>query len=94
MKIEILTAYDMKTVSSNNSCCSKSEQQSEYDLHAESKYFLICKSCFWCASCLNMSNMITRCPMCDNNDVGLLDILLISPNYVNKIDYGKNVELL
>jgi len=32
--------------------------------------------------------------MCDNNDVGLLDILLISPNYVNKIDYGKNVELL
>ncbi len=38
--------------------------------------------------------MITRCPMRDNNGIGLLDILLISTNYVNKIDYGKNVELL
>src|SRR5207245_11434825 len=94
MNIEILTAYDMKTVSSNNSCCSKSEQQSEYDLHAESKYFLICKSCFWCASCLNMSNIITRCPMCDNNDVGLLDILFILYKYVYKIDYIYIVELI
>jgi hypothetical protein len=38
--------------------------------------------------------MITRCPTFDYNSVGLLDILLIPNNYVNKIDYGKNIELL
>jgi hypothetical protein len=84
----------MKTLSSNSSCCSNSEQYSEYNLDAESKYFIICKSCFWCASRLNRSNMITKCPMCDNNNDGLLDSIPISDNLVYKIDYGKNVELL
>ena len=89
MNIEILTAYDKKTVSSNNSCCSKSEQQSEYDLHAESKYFLICKSCFWCASCLNRSNVISKCPVCANNVDGLLDSTPISDKEVYRIDCNR-----
>ena len=38
--------------------------------------------------------MITKCPMCDNNNDGLLDSIPISDNQVYKIDYGKNVELL
>ena len=71
----------MKTLSSNSSCCSNSEPYSEYNLDGESKYFLICKSCFWCASRLNRSNMITKCPMCDNNNNdGLLDSIPISDN--------------
>lgn len=84
----------MKTLSNKSSCCSNSEPYSEYNLDAESKYFIICKSCFWCASRLNRSNMITKCPMCDNNNDGLLDSIPISDNLVYKIDYGKNVELL
>jgi len=66
--------------SSNNSCRRNSESYSKSNHDAESKYFLICKSCFWCASCLNRSNMITKCPMCDNNNDGLLDSIPISAN--------------
>jgi hypothetical protein len=80
MNIEIFTdSMEMRYENSSSmSRSSNSEPHSEYDLDAESKYFLICKSCFWCATCLNRSNMITKCPMCDNNDDGLLDSIPIS----------------
>jgi hypothetical protein len=52
----------------------------------ESKYFLICKSCFWCATYLNGSKMITNCPAC--YDDGLLDSLRILDNEVYKIKNG------
>ena len=80
--------------SSNTSRRRNSESYSKSNYDSDSKYFLICKSCFWCASRLNRSNMITKCPMCDNNNDGLLDSIPISDNLVYKIDYGKNVELL
>jgi hypothetical protein len=54
---------------------------------SESKYFLICKSCFWCATCLDGSKMITKCPVCYNDD-GLLDSLPIIDNEVYKIKNG------
>ena len=79
MNIEIfIDSIRYGNSSSNNSRRRNSESYSEYNLDAESKYFLICKSCFWCASCLNESNMIIRCPMCDNNEDGLLDSILDS----------------
>jgi hypothetical protein len=81
MNIEIFTdSIEMRCENSSNTSRSSNSPHSEYTLDAESKYFLICKSCFWCASCLNRSNMITRCPMCDNNDDGLLDSIPISDN--------------
>jgi hypothetical protein len=78
MNIEIFT--DSIEMRRENSSRSSNRPHSEYNLDAESKYFLICKSCFWCASCLDRSNMIIRCPMCDNNDEGLLDSIPISDN--------------
>lgn len=54
---------------------------------AGSKYFLICKSCFWCATYLDGSKMITKCPACYNDD-GLLDSLPIIDNEVYKIKNG------
>jgi hypothetical protein len=55
-----------------------------YDHQAESKAFLICKWCFWCASNLSAKNVITKCPMCDNN--GLLNSIPISDKEVYEID--------
>jgi predicted Zn-ribbon and HTH transcriptional regulator len=37
--------------------------------------FLLCPSCFWCASYFNYSEIVTRCPTCDNDNV---EALLIS----------------
>ena len=35
-------------------------------------YFLICESCFWCASALSLrpikNETIPKCPMCDNGE--------------------------
>ena len=78
--------------SSSNSSGSprrKSEPYPNYNYHAESKYFLICKSCFWCASYLNRSNMISKCPVCANNVDALLDSIPISDKELYRIDCNR-----
>jgi predicted nucleic acid binding AN1-type Zn finger protein len=72
--------------SSNTSHRRNSESSSKSDYYSDSKYFLICKSCVWCASCLIRNNMISKCPMCDNNGIGLLDLTPISDKEVYRID--------
>jgi hypothetical protein len=56
----------------------------KYDHQADSKAFLICKWCFWCASNLSTKKMITQCPMCDNK--ALLNSIPISDKEVYEID--------
>jgi hypothetical protein len=55
-----------------------------YDHLADSKAFLICKWCFWCASNLSTKNVITKCPMCDNN--AFLNSIPIPDKEVYEID--------
>jgi hypothetical protein len=55
-----------------------------YDHSADSKEFLICKLCFWCASHLNKRNVINKCPACEND--GILDSIPISDKEVYEID--------
>jgi len=59
-------------------------EYSGYSNDTNSKYFLICKSCFWCATYLNRSKIIIKCPACD--DDRLLNTLTILDNEV----YGTN----
>jgi hypothetical protein len=54
-----------------------------YDHQADSKAFLICKWCFWCAANLSTKKVITKCPMCDNT---LLNSMPISDKEVYEID--------
>jgi hypothetical protein len=75
--------------SSNTSRRRNSESYSKSNYDSDSKYFLICKSCFWCASYLNMSNMISKCPMCANNVDGLLDSIPISDKELYRIDCNR-----
>jgi hypothetical protein len=56
----------------------------KYDHQADSKAFLICKWCFWCASNLSTKKVITKCPMCVNN--ALLNSIPISDKEVYEID--------
>jgi hypothetical protein len=62
-----------------------------YDHLADSKAFLICKWCFWCASNLSTRSVITKCPMCDNN--GLLNSIPISDKEVYEIDYSQRTRI-
>ena len=36
--------------------------------------FLICQSCFWCASYFNYVEVVNRCPTCDSNNLESLPI--------------------
>jgi predicted Zn-ribbon and HTH transcriptional regulator len=41
--------------------------------------FLLCPSCFWCASYFNLREVsIIRCPMCHNNRIDQLPVLMES----------------
>jgi hypothetical protein len=37
--------------------------------------FLLCTSCFWCASCFNFGELlVTRCPMCHNDRIDRIPV--------------------
>jgi hypothetical protein len=36
--------------------------------------FLLCSSCFWCASCLSPDSTFTKCPSCTDGDIESLPI--------------------
>jgi hypothetical protein len=49
-------------------------------------YFLICGSCFWCASYYDTGNLskVAKCPCCDNNSI---EFIPISHNEVYNFSY-------
>jgi hypothetical protein len=48
--------------------------------------FLICRSCFWCASCLSAESTFTECPSCVEGNIESLPI-------AENEDYRFNVDL-
>jgi hypothetical protein len=54
-------------------------------------HFLICGSCFWCASCYDINNLnkVTKCPCCDNSSI---ESIPISHNEVGTSAITQNVE--
>lgn len=36
--------------------------------------FLICQSCFWCASCINAKVTVSKCPVCQSRKIEYLPI--------------------
>jgi hypothetical protein len=49
--------------------------------------FLLCQSCFWCASYFNYSEVVTRCPTCDSNNI---ESLPISNSEFYKFSHDRN----
>ena len=47
--------------------------------------FILCESCFWCASCLNLGVTIDRCPICDN---GKVESMQVSGNELYKSNWN------
>ena len=56
-------------------------------------HFILCESCFWCASqssnC-NTYNLITKCPSCKNNQI---ESIPISHNEVYNYSYDPRREV-
>ena len=53
---------------------------------AKEIHFLLCESCFWCASCLNVARRtVTKCPSC--SDARFVS-MPISDNKIYKFEYN------
>ena len=50
------------------------EHGSETDRHPNTIDFLLCPSCFWCASYFNYSKVAIRCPTCSSDNVESMPI--------------------
>jgi hypothetical protein len=46
--------------------------------------FLLCESCFWCATCLDPDVVVSKCPVCEESRV---ESLPISYDETCKFDY-------
>jgi hypothetical protein len=63
------------------SCCHimtnssvKTEERNEMKLTFKQPYFLLCSSCFWCASYLEWGGTVEICPSCINGKVESMPI--------------------
>lgn len=66
---------DSKTIGhSKHTAKLKGKSKSHYK-HSRYRFlFQICRSCFWCASNLDKSRIMKRCPGCKSNKIGSLPI--------------------
>jgi rubrerythrin len=62
----------IETTGNNSGFVNKRERQKQM-------YFLICESCFWCASTSNLyfikDEAIGKCPLCDDDRLSVIPIL-------------------
>ena len=59
---------------------------------AKATYFLICESCFWCASYVNNQTKLTTCPLCHNGKINCMPIGE-DKNGFSDYSHSKGVEL-
>ncbi len=51
----------------------------------DTKNFLLCGSCFWCASCLDGNTTMLHCPSCGNDE---MQSMPVSDYESYKLDHG------
>jgi hypothetical protein len=70
--IRYLDYYQVEIANANSSI--KTEERNEMKLTFKQPHFLLCSSCFWCASDLNLRGIVERCPSCMNGKVESMPI--------------------
>ena len=53
------------------------------------RHFLLCESCFWCASSIYLVSMDWICPVCSNNNNNKVESMPIQNNEIYKFDYNQ-----
>jgi hypothetical protein len=53
------------------------------------RHFLLCESCFWCASSIYLLSMDWICPVCSNNNNNKVESIPIQNNEIYKFDYNQ-----
>jgi len=60
------------------------EERNEIKSTFKQPHFLLCSSCFWCASCIRLDVSVARCPSCNDNKV---EWMPITENEIYKFNY-------
>ena len=63
----------------------RAEESNEMKLTFKQPHFLLCSSCFWCASDLNLRGTVEICPSCMN---GKVESMPISDNEIYTFHYS------
>jgi hypothetical protein len=62
-------------------------EKKDENIFVRKRCFLMCKSCYWCASCLSVDDgSISRCPVCGTNK---MDCLSLSHSECYRLDYDQ-----
>jgi hypothetical protein len=86
--LKVLNAND-----NNNNTTVSIDNYSSNDYAIAKRHFVICNSCFWCASLYSDLRRIIKCPLC--NSYTNLESIPISENESFEFNYdsGKGMEL-
>ena len=78
--LQTIIEKDENKNSTNNSSNNKTP-------YKQAIHFLICDSCFWCASCIKVDVSVARCPSCYDNKV---EWMPITDDEIYKFNYDPN----
>lgn len=65
----------------------KSSIEKKTRIITKQRHFLLCESCFWCASSIYLISMDWICPVCNNSNK--IESIPIQNNEIYKFDYNQ-----
>ncbi len=65
----------------------KSSIEKKKRIITKQRHFLLCESCFWCASSIYLVSMDWICPVCNNSNK--IESIPIQNNEIYKFDYNQ-----
>jgi hypothetical protein len=81
------TATTTDTTSYRHTNTDKSSIEKKKRIITKQRHFLLCESCFWCASSIYLVSMDWICPVCNNSNK--IESIPIQNNEIYKFDYNQ-----
>jgi Zn finger protein HypA/HybF involved in hydrogenase expression len=80
------TAYQQQQHTNTNKLSNEKKR-----IITKQRHFLLCESCFWCASSIYLVSMDWICPVCssNNNNNNKVESIPIQNNEIYKFDYNQ-----
>ena len=77
-----------RTATTTTTSCTNTDKLSNEKKRTITKqrHFLLCESCFWCASSIYLVSMDWICPVCNNSKI---ESIPIENNEIYKFDYNQ-----
>jgi hypothetical protein len=75
------------TTSYRHTNTDKSSIEKKKRIITKQRHFLLCESCFWCASSIYLVSMDWICPVCNNSNK--IESIPIQKNEIYKFDYNQ-----